>query len=181
MGAGLLEFHAELGTLVGLIDDVNFLERSHWPSPPGRAVRPARQEPDGDALIDGPAIKRTLCGRLDTPRTSFDVWLRLIFISCYPAEPYAALTHRLPKGVVRFNATGFIKDQLRLDWHSMFEIMSAFTHGNTIEALESLQAASDRRGAPERLGLTSFVEQGSNRTCLPIPRVPGTGLPPLCS
>jgi hypothetical protein len=152
-GRGIQQFYVEFGALVDAVDDVNFAERDHWP--PFRYVQFVLLAKNLGSLHS--AMDRLSRGfyqdALSLTRSSYDAWLRLVFISCYPDDPYAALMHRTPKGTPSFNATDLVRVQLRLDWLSKYRIMSAFAHGNSVDALQSLQAAIERSGNPERFGL----------------------------
>ena len=152
-GRGIQQFYVEFGALVDAVDDVNFAERDHWP--PFRYVQFVLLAKNLGSLHS--AMDRLSRGfyqdALSLTRSSYDAWLRLVFISCYPDDPYAALMHRTPKGTPSFNATDLVRVQLRLDWLSKYRIMSAFAHGNSVDALQSLQAAIERSGDPERFGL----------------------------
>lgn len=152
-GRGIQQFYVEFGALVDAADDVNFAERDHWP--PFRYVQFVLLAKNLGSLHS--AMDRLSRGfyqdALSLTRSSYDAWLRLVFISCYPDDPYAALMHRTPKGTPSFNATDLVRVQLRLDWLSKYRIMSAFAHGNSVDALQSLQAAIERSGDPERFGL----------------------------
>lgn len=152
-GRGLQQFYVEFGALADAVDDINFVERDHWP--PFRYVQFVLLAKNLGSLHS--AMERLSRGfyqdALSLTRSSYDAWLRLVFISCYPDEPYAALMHRTPKGTPSFNATDLVRVQLRLDWLSKYRIMSAFAHGNSVDALQSLQAAIERSGDPERFGL----------------------------
>ena len=158
-GRGLHQFYVEYGALVDAVNDVNFIDRSQWP--PFRSVQYVLMAKNLSALHS--AMDRLSKGfyqdALTLLRSSYDAWLRLVFISCYPDEPYSALVPRPPKGTVSFNATDLVRTQLRLDWLSKYRIMSAFAHGNAVDALDSLKAAVDRSGDPERFGLVVSYDE----------------------
>jgi hypothetical protein len=153
LGRGLGQFYAEYGALVRAIDDVNVVEREHWP--PFRYVQFVLLAKNLSALHS--AMDRLSRGfhqdALSLIRSSYEAWLRAVFISCYPSDPYAVLVRRPPKGVPAFNATDLVRTQLRLEWGTKYRIMSGFAHGNSIDSIESLEAAVKQDGVPERFGL----------------------------
>lgn len=56
------------------------------------------------------------------------------------------------QGVPSFNATGLVRDLLRLDWPK-YRIMSTFAHANLLEVMHALKKQELQEGEPERFGL----------------------------
>lgn len=60
-------------------------------------------------------------------RPAYEAFLRVAFISLYPEDSDSAFFNQ--KGKRRFNATNFIKDDLKMNWHD-YEFYSILTHSN---------------------------------------------------
>lgn len=161
----LAEFHAEFGrlaayfhvsfdVLVALVDEVNYVDKAAWP--PHRALQFMLLSHNMKAFVS--AFDRLSKGYYEDSiaiaRGPYETIARLMFMSCHKEAPYGALFDKTPPGTPSFNLTGFLRDELRLDWTSIYSTMSVFAHSNIPAVLRSLDRNSKRVGTPERFGLT---------------------------
>lgn len=65
-------------------------------------------------------------------RVSLEALVRIVWISCHPDRSYAGILKA--KEGKQFNFTGFVKDELKLEWDS-YEFLSKFAHGNQVGVL----------------------------------------------
>ena len=73
-----------------------------------------------------------------TLRIVYESFLRITFISLNQEHPYNAIV-RKPEEGAEFNATGLVKDQLKLDW-THYSILSNFAHGNSYRIFLDMDA-----------------------------------------
>ena len=85
-------------------------------------------------------------------RSVYESFLRIIFVSCHPECPYNAFRTKGQTGA-QFNATGLVKDQLKLDW-ATYDITSAFAHSNQLIIMEDVIELSNQ---PKVIGLSYDV------------------------
>lgn len=161
----LAEFHAEFGRLaayfdvsfdilVSLVEEVNYVDKATWPQ--HRALQFMLLSHNMKAFVS--AFDRLCKGYYEDSialaRGPYETFARLMFMSCHKDAPYGALFDKTPPGTASFNLTGFLRDELRLDWASIYSTMSVFAHSNVPAVLRSLDRNNKRVGAPERFGLT---------------------------
>lgn len=108
--------------------NVNYLDKKAWPKSRGLqfiiATRSLKQLYSAHKLLlDG--VYEDAIALL---RSSYESFLRVVFISCNPNHSANAYKYPGQKGV-QFIATNFVKDELELDW-STYEIANIFTHSN---------------------------------------------------
>ena len=147
------QFEVEYQALAQLVDRLNFVDRSAWPS--HRHVQYVLLAYNVRTFYS--ALDRLVRGYYEDCITLtlglYETFVRILFVSCYPTTPYNALMAKLPKGERRFNLTNFLRDDLGLAWETKYSIMSVFAHSNSLRVLEALQRASERRGDPEQFGV----------------------------
>ncbi len=167
-GRFVLQTEAEFTCLADLIDQLNFVDRSDWPT--HRAIQFALVAHNLKTFYS--AFDRLVRGHYDDAttliRVLYETFVRLLFISCHPDNAYSALGFKPPKGVRRFNLTNFLADDLGLDWSTKYEIMSVFAHSNSFRVLESLRRALERTDEPERFGLSLSFDARSAETVMPF-------------
>ena len=69
-------------------------------------------------------------------RSVYETFLRIVFLSCYPNEWVAVFYIRRNK--MNFKVTGFVKDDLKLDWGYIYRLMSKVYHSKIHKNLSSL-------------------------------------------
>lgn len=102
-------------------------------------------------------------------RIAYETFIRLVFISVHHDDPWGGLAPKPTPPTPRFNLTGFVRDQLRLGWATSYSVLSAFTHSNAVDVLDSLRRAVARQGEPERFGPS--IEFDTNRIELVLPQL----------
>lgn len=168
-GRGVGQFEVEFTALVKVIDRLNFVQRQAWP--PHRSVqyaliahnlKPLRSVMDRVANgYYGDAIALL--------RVAYETFVRLVFVSVHRDDPWGSLMRKPPPPTPPFNLTGFVRDQLRLGWATSYSVLSAFTHSNSVDVLDSLKRAATQTGEPERFGPS--IEFEPNRIELILPQL----------
>lgn len=86
-------------------------------------------------------------------RSIYESLIRVIYLSCYPKEGYSVFIKKRD-GTKEFNLTGFLKDELKLDWDRYYSLMSAVTHSNAYQiGLEVKQIYDEGQKTPIGLQL----------------------------
>lgn len=152
-GRGLAQFYVQYDNLVALIDQVNFIDKTSWPSHrPIQFILLAKNLKAFHSAMDR-LSKGFYQDAVTLTRGLYDAFLRALHVSCYADNPGGALVDKPPKGVARFVATDIVQTQLRLDWLMKYALMSVYAHANTLEVLVALRHNEDQAGDPERFGL----------------------------
>lgn len=148
-GRFLVQYEVEYTALAALVERINYLDKSDWPS--HRAVQYVLVASNARSFYS--ALDRLARGyyedSLTLTRGLYETFVRCLFVACFPDDAYSALARVIPKGVRRFNLTNFLEHDLGLDWARKYRIMSAFAHSNEAEVAAALQRAISREGDPE--------------------------------
>jgi hypothetical protein len=130
------EVHFSL--LVNAVEQIDYVEKNAWPAHRGtqfilvaktlRTFWSAADRLHRGAYQDSITLLRL----------AYEVWARVIFMSCHTEDHWSGLAPSVPAGVPVFNMTNFLRDQLRLDWEKKYELMSLFAHGKIDTLLEVL-------------------------------------------
>ncbi len=116
-----------------IVDGLNYADKSHWPKHRGTQLilflhnlKTLESAADrlgrgcyGDAFV--------------LLRVPYEAFLRMVFMSLFPADAMAALSTPEPGRRV-FNATNLLTQELRLPW-SDYTLLSVFTHAHRFPAL----------------------------------------------
>lgn len=168
-GRAVGQFEVEFSALVDVVDRLNFAQREAWlPHQHVQYVVLAHNLTPLRSVMDR-VIKGYYGEALTLLRVAFETFIRLVFISVYRDDPWGSLVRKVPSSTPQFKLTGFVRDQLRLSWTTSYSVLSAFTHSNSVEVLDSLQRAGTREGDPERFGLS--VTFDPNRIELVLPQL----------
>lgn len=113
----------------------NYIKREHWPT--HRAVQYSAAV---HALKPIYSAYTLFCSgfyedSIILLRSAYETFVRILYISCHPDNPYHALVR--DKKLPRLNITAFIKQDLKLQW-TKYSIMSMFYHGNWIAVVDSI-------------------------------------------
>lgn len=140
------EVHFSL--LVEAIERIDYIEKSSWPGHRStqfilvtntlRSFWSAADRLHRGAYQDSMTLLRL----------AYEVWARLIFMSCHPDHHLSGLSPSVPTGMPVFKMTNFLRDGLRLDWDKKYELLSLFAHGKLdtfLEVLEDSRNPSPRR------------------------------------
>lgn len=84
-------------------------------------------------------------------RSVYESLIRVIYLSCYPNEQYSVF-YKKRDGTREFNLTGFLKDELNLDWERFYSLMSAISHSNGYQIL-SVVKKFNQEGQKTPIGL----------------------------
>ncbi len=147
------QFEIQYSSLVGLLDQINGLDKTTWPL--HRPVQFILISYNLKPLIS--AMDRLSKGFYEDAvtliRSAYETFLRTLFISCHKDHPYSCLVNRPPAGEPVFNVTNFVRDELRVDWLTNYSIMSVFAHSNVHQTTEAVIRAAQRVDEPEVQGL----------------------------
>ncbi len=98
-------------------------------------------------------------------RSIYESLIRVIYLSCYPDEGYSVFIKKR-NGTKEFNLTGFLKEELKLDWEKYYSLMSAITHSKAYQiGLEVKKINDEGQKTPIGLQLKfdkKFLEIGIN-------------------
>lgn len=167
-GRAVDQFYVQYGALAQAVDALNFVDRTHWPSHrPIQYVIVAKNLNGFHSTMDR-LSKGFVVDSMSIVRGLYDAFLGIIHVSLNSTDPLGAIMARPPSPTPRFNATGIVKGQLRLDWMSNYAIMSVFAHGNLMEVAQSINRMHDRSLPRERLGLTFEPDVLVVETVLPF-------------
>ena len=113
--------------------NINYLNKKSWPINRGFqfviVTRSLKQLNSAYLLLTTGAYEDAIT----VLRSVYESFLRIIFVSCHPECPYNAYKANDQTGTV-FNATGFVKDELKLEW-TKYSITSAFAHSNMYQVM----------------------------------------------
>jgi hypothetical protein len=130
------QFEMYFSMMVDISYNLNYLKKKDWPK--NRALQ---------YVIATHALKQFYSAydlyqsgfyedSLALIRSIYESFLRIVFISCNPATPSNAYYFKGQTGP-RFNATGFVKDELGLKWEN-YSVLSVFAHSNTFRVIEEM-------------------------------------------
>lgn len=168
-GRAVGQFEVEFAALVAVIDRLNFVQRQAWP--PHRSVQFALLAYNLKPLRS--VMDRLMAGyyadAITLLRVAYETFVRLVFVSIHRDDPWGALVPKPRPPTPAFNLTGFVRDQLRLGWATSYSVLSAFTHSNAVEVLDSLKRAGTQESEPERFGPS--IQFDPNRIELVLPQL----------
>lgn len=76
-------------------------------------------------------------------RSVYETFLRIVFLSCYPNE-WEAIFYKRPDRM-KFDVTSLTQDHLKVDWKSLYKIMSLISHSKVGKILKKLIKISQRQ------------------------------------
>lgn len=129
--------HFEIGfdQLVKLIELVNYVEKKTWST--ARTVQFLAVKNNLAPLYS--SYNRLISGfygdALILLRTVYETMLRILFISYMDCDPYIPFVRNVPDGKPKFNVTNFTRDHLKVEWGSIYRMLSTFAHSNSYDTL----------------------------------------------
>ncbi|HUD07005.1 MAG TPA: hypothetical protein VMR34_03900 [Candidatus Saccharimonadales bacterium] len=136
--------------------NINYLDKKAWPDHRALqftiATHSLKQFFSAYNLLNDGAYEDAIA----LLRSVYEAFLRIIFASCNPKKAYNAYTMAGQTGV-KFNATNLVDNELKLDWNN-YKIMSAFTHSNLFNVLETMTNIA-QKGQKEPITLTYEVNK----------------------
>ena len=144
-------FEVGYTALAEAVDMINFAPKDNWPvhrSPQylllAANVKSFRSAQD--RLMKGYYQD---CGAIT--RSLYETFARIVFISLYPdAWSSAILTQ--PSNQRRFNLTNLLRDDLKLEWEPIYELLSLVSHSNVQTVTHEVVELSKPYRQPERYG-----------------------------
>lgn len=122
------QFEMFFSAIADYSHNVNYLDKKEWPKTRGLqfiiATRSLKQLYSAHKLL----LDGTYEDAITLLRSSYESFLRIVFISCNPKHSANAYKYPGQKGV-QFIATNFVRDELGLDW-TTYEIANIFAHSN---------------------------------------------------
>ena len=128
-------FEHSFDLLVNLILLINYLDKKSWPKHRILQFLLLKNNLNPlysafDRLVKGFYFDATIL-----LRTTYEAFIKILFISYFPNDPYVALASKTPKGQLQFNLTNFLKDHLRVDWNFIYNVSSSFSHSYNFQTL----------------------------------------------
>lgn len=122
------QFEMFLCAMVEYSHTINYLDKKNWPINRGFqfviATRALKQFHSAYELLNDGAYEDAIT----IARSVYESFLRIVFVSCHPECPYNAYPANDQKGA-KFNATNFVKKELKLNW-TTYSTSSIFAHSN---------------------------------------------------
>jgi len=113
--------------------NINYLDKKDWPINRGFqfiiVTRALKQLNSAYLLLNAGAYEDAIT----VLRSAYESFLRIVFVSCHPECPYNVYRANGQTGA-KFNATNFVKDELKLGW-TKYGITSAFAHSNMLQVM----------------------------------------------
>jgi hypothetical protein len=153
------DFFEEMNMLVQLL---NYPEKSDWTQRKGiqYILYPETMKTLHRAYED--AIDGYYDESLMLVRSVYEVFIKIVFLSCYPNEWEAVFYDR--KGKRNFSLTGFVQDHLKLDWSWLYKLMSKIYHGKVHRHLPTITQGA--QGKHKAVILQYAFNQDSLNMCV---------------
>lgn len=121
--------------LVNVVILINYLDKKSWPKHRTLQFLLLKNNLNPlysafDRLVKGFYFDATIL-----LRTTYEAFIKILFISYFPNDPYVALVSKTPRGQLQFNLTNFLKDHLKVDWGFIYNISSSFSHSYNFQTL----------------------------------------------
>lgn len=132
-GRFMNQFEMFFCAMVDYSHTINYLDKKEWPINRGFqfviATNSLRQMYSAYILLNSGFYEDAIT----LLRSVYESFLRILFVSCHPECPYNAYDAPGQTGT-KFNATSFVRDELKLDW-TKYNITSAFAHSNKYKVM----------------------------------------------
>ncbi len=125
-------------TLVEIVAGLNYADKSHWPKHRGTQLVLFLHNLKTLESAEDRLMKGCYGDAFVLLRVPYEAFLRLVFMSLFPADAMSALANPTPGHRV-FNATNLIQQDLCLRW-SEHTLLSVFTHAHQFPALAHVVA-----------------------------------------
>ena len=145
-------FEVGYTALAEAVDLVNFVSKDSWPEHRGaqylliaeniKSFRSAQDRLMRGYYQDCGAISRSL----------YESFVRVLFMSLHPEYWSSAVSYMAISGQRKFNLTGLLRDELRLDWDPIYRLLSGVSHSNIQAVLQQVVALSVPDKEAERYG-----------------------------
>lgn len=127
--------------LVRLTYAINYFDKSQWPKHRALqftiAAHSQRQLYTAFYLLHQGFYEDSI----SLIRSAYESFLRILFISCNQDHSWNVFSDK--EGGPKFNATNFVKEELKLDWPT-YKLMSSFAHSNKVDVLEDMVQISEK-------------------------------------
>jgi hypothetical protein len=134
-GRFMEQYEMLYSSLVGLTHAINYYDKSSWPKHRALqftlAAHAQKQLYSSYSLLQQGFYEDSI----SIIRNAYETFLRILFISCNQEYSWNVFSNK--EGGPKFNATNFVKDELKLDWPT-YNLMSAFAHSNKVDVLEDI-------------------------------------------
>lgn len=129
---GLFELCFDL--LAEIVDGLNYADKSEWPKHRGTQLILFLHNLKTLESAEDRLVKGCYGDAFVLLRVPYEAFLRMVFMSLFPADAMSGLARRPEPGHGAFNATNLITQDLRLAWTD-HKLLSVFTHANQFTAL----------------------------------------------
>lgn len=145
------QFELFYDLIVKITQGVNYIEKSNWPK--HRSVQfmlIAHNLKNIYSSFDR-LVKGFYEDSITLDRPAYEAFIKVIYITCYPDDPFSVVSGRKSSSGRKFNLTNFIKDELKLDWHD-YRLFSIISHAKAYSVLTEAVKIS-REGQKEPIAL----------------------------
>lgn len=147
-GRFVAQFELFYDLIVKITRRVNYIEKSNWPK--HRSVQfmlivhnLKNIYSSFDRLVKGFYEDSIV---LDRPE--YESFIKVIYITCYPDDPYSVVSGRKSSSGRKFNLTNFVKNELKLDW-SDYRLFSIISHAKGYSVLtEAMKISGEGQKEP---------------------------------
>ena len=152
------QFEVVYDVIVRIVYDINYIDKSKWPG--HRSAQFLLMTYNLKSLYS--SFDRLVKGFYEDSfilaRPVYEAFIKIIYITCYSDNPYYVISGIKEKKDSRrkFNLTNFLKDELKIDWHS-YRLFSAITHSNWYSVLG--KAIEIKNGQREAVALEFKFDQ----------------------
>jgi len=128
-GRFISQFEFAYDLIVESVHAINYLDRSDWPK--HRGIQFLTLVNNLKPLFS--SYQRLIEGFYEDSliliRPVYESFIKIIYITCNPKYPYKILAGRKDPDGKKFNLSNFLKQELKLNWHS-YGYLSAMSHAN---------------------------------------------------
>lgn len=140
-GRFISQFELFYDLLVKIIHGVNYIDKVKWPK--HRGVQFMLVAYNLKSIFS--SFRRLIRGFYEDSlillRSPYEAFIKVVYITCYPEDPYSVVSGRKSASGRKFNLTNFLKDELRLDWYE-YHLFSSMSHAGWFTVLKEAAGIS---------------------------------------
>lgn len=133
-GRFVSQFELYYDLIVSIFHAVNYIDKKSWPG--HRTVQFLLFVHNLKSLYS--SFDRLIHGFYEDSiilsRPAYEAFIKSVYITCDPSDPYAVVSGLKGKMKNKFNLTNFLKDELKIEWHD-YKLFSALAHANQYSVL----------------------------------------------
>lgn len=131
----IAQFELYYETAVELCHVINYIDKKNWPA--YRSVQFLLIVHNLKSLYSSfdKLVKGFYEDSIILARPPYEGFIKCIYITCNPSDPYSVITNSKDASGKKFNLTNFLKEELKLDWIK-YQVFSALVHANQYSVLK---------------------------------------------